>query len=223
MIPKQIFFLWFGDNPPPKYAENVIKTFKEANPDFNIDLIRKSNKEIESPNINDDLLVRSVALAKECKETIKRLPFIIIVTNMYRKLIVNKYGGIYLDIDTFPIKPFDEYLLYKEFQATSYILSNKTKIVLDIFFIGGHKGCFNTVTLDEAEMLQWNSPAFAALLSPNKNAKFSIYHEAFFNGTLKYGNHVACPSFAYIDHYADYTHKKENNRVPLTSYDKGYR
>ena len=46
--------------------------------------------------------------------------FISILCNILRIELLNKYGGIYLDCDTFPLRPFDDYLLsLKEF--CSYI------------------------------------------------------------------------------------------------------
>ena len=38
MIPKQLFFIWLGDN-KPKYVDFAVKTFKDVNPDFKVDLM----------------------------------------------------------------------------------------------------------------------------------------------------------------------------------------
>ena len=56
MIPKNLFFIWFGDN-PPKYCEFVINTFKEVNPDFKVEFIRKDQHELDNwENSKDELL-----------------------------------------------------------------------------------------------------------------------------------------------------------------------
>jgi hypothetical protein len=59
--------------------------------------------------------------------------------------IINTYGGIYLDLDTFPLKPFDDKLLQKEFFTVRRHYDNlaalknaETNIGSDNYFIGGN-------------------------------------------------------------------------------------
>ena len=57
MIPKQLFFIWLGDN-KPNYVDFAVNTFKGVNPDFKVDLIEWKIEDIENPS--DELLKRSV-------------------------------------------------------------------------------------------------------------------------------------------------------------------
>ena len=63
---------------------------------------------------------------------------------MLRFYLLDKYGGIYLDCDTFPVKPFDDLLLQNEFFACrSFIGKNDIYddiCAYDIFFIGSMPG-----------------------------------------------------------------------------------
>ena len=63
---------------------------------------------------------------------------------MLRFYLLDKYGGIYLDCDTFPVKPFDDLLLQNEFFACrSFIGKNDIYDDIcsyDIFFIGSMPG-----------------------------------------------------------------------------------
>ena len=106
MIPKQIFFIWLGDN-KPNYVDFAVKTFREVNPSFKIDLIEWKIYDIENPK--DPLLVESIDSAIKLNR--KDRKFIQSVANIYRYTLLRKYGGIYLDCDTFPVRPFDDKLL----------------------------------------------------------------------------------------------------------------
>ena len=41
----------------------------------------------------------------------RNVRFIQLLSDVLRLVIINKYSGIYVDCDTFPIKPFDDKLL----------------------------------------------------------------------------------------------------------------
>ena len=121
MIPKQLFFIWFGDN-KPDYIDYSIKSFKDMNNDFNVDFIHYTM---------DDVLHCDDSVLKYCKDLIfqtkngirnkyfdyikKRIEskfnFIQILSDFLRFELLYYYGGIYLDCDTFPVKKFDEKLL----------------------------------------------------------------------------------------------------------------
>jgi mannosyltransferase OCH1-like enzyme len=49
-------------------------------------------------------------------------------------MLLNEYGGIYLDCDCFPIRPFDENILISDFICTRYY--EKNFIRRDCFFMG---------------------------------------------------------------------------------------
>lgn len=58
------------------------------------------------------------------------------ISDAFRFYLLNKYGGIYLDLDTFPVNAFDDALLrYPGFTV------NHMKHRRDYFFMGFEKGC----------------------------------------------------------------------------------
>jgi len=208
MIPKNLFFLWFGDDPIPKYAENVIRTYKEVNPDYMVKLYLKNIKEIEEEKTKDDILdkARKEAIVNKLK-FFPNKPFIILLSVAYRKLIVNKYGGIYLDLDTFPIRPFDDLLLNRDCFTCNKV-ENKKFIKRDIFFFGAKSG---KLDLENATNL------FPTRIAKDKD---KVLAYKFFNGTIKYGEKVGNSAFQYIDHYCDYTWKPGANRITPCKYDE---
>lgn len=59
------------------------------------------------------------------------------LSDALRFYLLNKYGGIYLDLDTFPVNPFDSHLLSYE---NGFVVNYKPDRY-DIFFIGMQAGC----------------------------------------------------------------------------------
>ena len=203
MIPKQLFFIWLGDN-KPKYVDFAVKTFKDVNPDFKVDLMEWKIEDIENPkdkclieainNIENDLLKR--------RPWYKNRPKIINIADTYRYVLLNKYGGIYLDCDTFPVRPFDDSLLnHTQFDVTTSWYRNKF-INKEIFFIG-------QVNNEQLRILPKND----CLLWPHvETSEYDRLRDKFFNCTLKYGEFYGDEHY-YINHYHDFTWNPKNLRI----------
>ena len=121
MIPKQLFFIWLGDE-QPDYINYAIKAYKDMNPDFKVDLIRYTK---------DEVIHTSDSVINTCKKYIdltkkgiqnkyfdfikyrmeSKFNYIQLLSDFIRFELLYYYGGIYLDCDTFPIKKFDDKLL----------------------------------------------------------------------------------------------------------------
>ena len=155
MIPKKIHFIWFGKK--PNYCDNAIKQFKLYNKDFEICTYFKTIQDIELIfNTTYTKLNRNDQLIKKCIDAIinmntlynmqiyrsksaVKLNFIQILADIFRLEVLNEYGGIYLDCDTFPIKSFDYTLLkYDQFTVSQHMKYTNT-IMPDQFFIGKEK------------------------------------------------------------------------------------
>ena len=201
MIPKQIFFIWLGDE-RPAYVDFSAKTFSEVNPAFKVDVLHWNVAEVENPK--DRLLRNAVAYTREHWNLEK--PFIQELADVYRYTFLGEYGGIYLDADTFPIRPFPDVLLECPFVVTrSY--DNNWWLFREIFFMGYEKG-------PAAENVQ--------LLAPHNSPRteeFRDLRKKFFDCRLKYGEHFGDPKTNFINHYNDYRWNKDACRVQLCSYD----
>ena len=121
MIPKQLFFIWIGKD-VPKFAQYSMDMFKQQNPGFCIDMLHYTNQDIIS--CQDSVINYVKNLIFRTKKGIKnkyyeyinyrlksKFNFIQILSDVLRFEYLYYYGGIYLDCDTFPVKPFDDNLL----------------------------------------------------------------------------------------------------------------
>ena len=101
MIPKNLFFIWTSEEKSPTkalpdFGKHAVKKFKELNPSFNIIELDDASPEVS-----------------ECRNTCSKLDVKApcgLFNELLRLYVVFKYGGIYLDYDCFPVKPFDDYI-----------------------------------------------------------------------------------------------------------------
>lgn len=157
MIPNILHFIWFG-NTIPDFAYFSMQSFIKNNPTFKINFYCKTLDElkyIETTNINslqnlqDKLLHTTIFEIKNntgnyikqiyrSKYTFK-MQFIQVLADVFRLVLLNQYGGIYLDCDTYSIKPFDEYLLNNTCFCVSRHISPTNIIVPDQYMLGKKK------------------------------------------------------------------------------------
>lgn len=229
MIPKNLIFIWLGSE-IPLYGKTCINAFKKMNPEFNIILVHEPDldniknqdvidcfNEIKSdkPSIYKYMVERTYAkehlsssLSQKCTA----------LSDALRFYLLNKYGGIYLDIDTFPVKPFDERLLSFSTGFMPKIYSSKT-LYVDIFFMGFPQNC----VVDEIGIKQYRIEIYdekSLFFLFDKNAihyitydrtlidalhsKYNALVNKFIDGKLSIGESILMKCFSedyYIDHY----------------------
>jgi hypothetical protein len=204
MIPKQLFFIWFGDT-QPNYVNFSIDAFKRVNPDFKINFLRYTVGDIENKNKvsefdhnvyncldyilnNGPKYLKSIQLYKNNKRKI-----IQILANIVRLDVLNEYGGIYLDCDTFPIKPFDEWLLNRQ-NFSAYVSYDNIEYK-DCFFLGSDGKIFKE---------------FYGFMDDNiaMENDWNVKRKMFFNCCYNYTD--------YIYHFED---KTWYNRSPISKFD----
>ena len=217
MIPKQIFFVWIGKLDIPSNINYVINNFKNVNPDFKIDLIHESDiyntknkdlircRDLILNNVVDDYLhgnnIRCDFFKKRLRNNIIQK-----ICDIYRKEILYKYGGIYLDCDTFPVQPFDDKLLsLNSFCCKSILEKQHNRIIPDNFFIGSIK---DVKTFDTAKegLIQCKNRIETNHIINTNDEKFYQMKYKFDNCLLKYGEKYNEKSL-YIDHYDSKTWK----------------
>ncbi len=224
MIPKNIFFIWLGDK-LPTYTQFAIDAYKKINPEFNIIFLFYTIKDLEDiyytdtkdKNIYTQLLYNSILNIFQAKTEYKQflyrfltdnntklygkdLRFIQVLCDIYRLELINNIGGIYIDLDTFPLKPFDDALLKnnafivkKHINASSYYPITVT----DNYFLGS----------DTKEKIYYNDqPNIPKLIQTDDkwwtSIDFLINKKKFFQTTLTHGEHTLNNKF-YIEHYCD--------------------
>ena len=146
MIPKILHFIWFGRN-VPRYVHFAINAFQAVNEDFKIHFIYRDIKTVEEIiddkekcKNDDDAILRKCGLSilnqdelyidtiNHCKKS--KLKFIQTLLDIYRLDVLDCYGGIYLDCDTFPVKKFDQQIMNnKSFIVTRHY--NENVVVAD--------------------------------------------------------------------------------------------
>ena len=244
LIPKTLFFIWIGDD-VPSYVDFSINAFKKVNPKFNINFQHITIDTIEhrKNKIVDRCCeyIIDAADGKTNKYSIfinryinENRKFCQILANVLRFELLYEYGGIYLDCDTFPIKPFDEKLL----EAGSFcpqICSYRNKKINadtiddaqlydfqlkyddnyhkyynnDIFFIGQHKNYKDTIKFLEKTTIVNNINTGVYIRNNLNDPKFLHLRQKFFNCTLQIDQHYYGNNF-YIDHFCDRTWQKNS-------------
>lgn len=157
MIPKKLHFVWIGDEDKiPQYARFSMKKFQEINPDFQTAFhILTRDQIIRKIQSNDQKTIRIAKLAlktmkdkcqsvyDKLEDTAKSFSFWDMFTSIYcwmsnylRFDILNDEGGIYCDLDCYPLRPFDDDLL----RNASFQMKNGFSDWSDCFFIGCERG-----------------------------------------------------------------------------------
>jgi len=163
MIPKQLHFIWVGQV-LPNWAAYAYDAYVKMNPTFNFNFIQikefhgglLDSSVTYDYHTNDECLVNVPQVItnllknlknedsfiywkyKQNTQSLKITNLNVMLSDLLRFQILNMYGGIYVDCDTFPIKPFDDKLLNrKQFFALSYY--GGIKLVRDNFFLGSEE------------------------------------------------------------------------------------
>lgn len=190
------------------------------NPSFEVKTVYRSIKQLENIYESDyALLDDDDKLIKECICIIvdksiqtpyrayvehqrqiyaKDFHIVNILSDLLRVAFLNKYGGIYLDCDCFPVKPFDDKLLNLRYFAVDRHYAKDKQHGLDNYFIGSLKQ-------DNENMLDGIFDKKCVHLlqtTPNwhNNIAFVKNRCLFFKRKLDLGSWSLSKDF-YIDHY----------------------
>lgn len=109
MIPKKIHYCWFGKNELPEKARKCINSWKKYCPDYEIIEWNETNIDI---NMNP--------YTRMCYEE-KKFAFL---TDYIRLVVIQEYGGIYMDTDVEVVKnlnPLLENEAYFGFEDKDYV------------------------------------------------------------------------------------------------------
>jgi mannosyltransferase OCH1-like enzyme len=104
MIPKIIHFMWLDKkNPyvrgfPDKYRDNI-NQWVQMNPDWKVVVWNYEDIENEFP---------------EYMDTFNKIPEWISKCDFARMLVLNKFGGVYTDLDFTPLKPFGDSIMNRD-------------------------------------------------------------------------------------------------------------
>ena len=174
MIPKIIHFIWVGET-IPQYCLNSINKFKKSNPLFEVNLLHTTIDEIQTSTQIDIQETRdsifetingkqnrwSIYINKYIKYN---LTFISIFTDLLRFVLLDRYGGIYLDCDTWPVKPFDEELLNRD---SFFVTRMENYFYRDSFFMGFKRGFLGNKFINTT-YINFNGSQFDIKQSENK-------------------------------------------------------
>lgn len=227
-IPKRLFMVWLGDN-VPSYVQFSMNAYKEANPDFDIQLVHFTMQQIEdayygkTSTVLEHLLHDSIHgilsrdqnyISKLCIEKIDSLAksfgdsirFMQVLSDIYRLKLVSTLGGLYVDCDTFPLKPFDDKLLQlKQFIVARHynnIAGNtENNIGDDNYFLGSIPSIESCMQI---QLLQTCNRWWT-------NMQYIINRRKFFDLRLHYYPKQNQPF--YIEHYCDGNWKLKNGRI----------
>lgn len=97
MIPKLLHFIWIGDQ--SKMPVKCIQTWMDKNPDYKINIWD-----------NDSLSRHFWSNAKQLHEMLEKKDYAG-ASDVMRYEILHREGGIYIDADTYCVKPLEDWLL----------------------------------------------------------------------------------------------------------------
>lgn len=100
MIPRTIHYCWFGRGEMPQLAKDCIASWHRHMPDWEYKLWNEDNFD-----------VKQVTYTKEAYEAGKYA----FVSDYVRLWALERYGGLYMDVDFEVYKPFDDLLNYSAF------------------------------------------------------------------------------------------------------------
>ena len=230
-IPKILHFIWFGYM--PNYVSFCIENFKKINPTFQINFVHRTPKQLENiyfenkiENEIDQLIFNIIngilnttyyyELTKQQRLFLSRfgnIPFIQLLADIFRMELLNKYGGIYLDCDTFPIKKFDDEILsYKNFCVWADVHNVKEK---NNYFIGSNGKDFIDNYFSDKLTPLFLTNNFMLKLQNKKPFDFKLRRIKFF--ALKLSNNDFDDDKNYIEHYSDFTWGRK--KVEFTKFD----
>lgn len=129
MIQRILHLIWIGV--PPNYVKFSINNYTKINKGFDINFVQYTIQQLEQlyfekkiKNKIDELAystIENIIHGIKYKNLVYRIqdflnsfgniPFIQIFSDIFRLALLNEYGGIYVDCDTFPIKPFDSNIM----------------------------------------------------------------------------------------------------------------
>jgi inositol phosphorylceramide mannosyltransferase catalytic subunit len=149
-IPKKIHFVWIGGKLPEKY-KFCIESWKRHHQDWEIKLW--TDDDIESFQLHNK---EAFNLAKNYGQK----------SDIYKYEIVERYGGVYIDIDFYCCKSLDE--LVKNFEFFSALISNGTTVGAAFIACTPHhyimNRCINNIEKIEArdfnQVLKVSGPEF---------------------------------------------------------------
>ena len=219
MIPKRMIFIWLGSK-LPEYGKFCIESFKKVNPSFEVMLVNQ----LDLGNVQNEDLKECIKLVNSdnyniykhmtCRPYAKEHlvgsneKYATTLSDAFRLYLLNKYGGIYLDLDTFPVKSFDDKLLeYNGFAI------NHAGNRCDYFFLGFNKHCVDDkliryiVPYKKGQIFDY-SIVHKIIYNDNTIKIFSNRRQhlvqKFLACRLDFGEHIIdkrCVAEYYIDHF----------------------
>lgn len=123
MIPKIIHYTWLGGNPLPELAETCIASWKKHMPDWEYKRWDESNFDI----VSAPLYVRQAYEAKKFA----------FVSDYVRLWVLEKFGGLYMDVDFMVYRPFDD-LVDKYAAFAGYEGSKRQPVMMGVIASEAH-------------------------------------------------------------------------------------
>lgn len=240
MIPRNMFFIWIGQL--PSYVQFAIDAYKNINKSFDIRLIHYTIDQLESIyfqkntntqidrlcyNLIDDILNyrRYTQLLDKWAQMLYNyndVPFIQAFCDILRIEVLNTYGGLYIDCDTFPIKPFDDQLLDMHDRLLIY-RNVDGELQPDSYFIGSSGNSFWENYFDGTayKVVQENSLRMSPGSMLKKPLSYFIRRAKFFKCRLDSSDMKELNRTSdYFEHYSEF--RWGDGKVPMTKFDDAF-
>lgn len=228
MQKKNIFLVWLG-NRVPMHAQFAYESYRTLNLSANTFFVHKTIDQIENGKPIDKIdriLKDSCEIILNRNQSIrpyidnqlklygKNARFIQVLSDVFRVILVQKLGGIYVDCDTFPVKSFDDRLLSQPFCVLSH-QSASTEAHIDNYFFGmPKKSSFVPYDSSRQNMHLIEQTFYGQQSSIDYYARKMKFKK----GMLSQKDFPKDFPF-YIEHYPSQNWKTMPSKIPLCKYD----
>jgi len=212
-INKSLFQVWVGGKPlPEEYKKNQVKWQKILSPDWTYKLY------------TDEDVAQFEFSSAESRKVYDSLPNPTAQSDLLRMEILNKHGGVYVDLDTEPFESID--LLVSNFDFFGLLLGpNRGNLFIDNYFIGsvgGHpiiKQTIDNIILFISDRSYLNHLGSLDKICPNVLTSIIPFTRAVYQHAgrgemrdvilpIKYFNNHSTTMFSYATHYPKRLWKK---------------
>lgn len=224
MIPKSLFFIWIGAR--PKFTQFAVDSYKRMNPSFNVNFVHYPVQQLEllyfSRNAKTDIdqlcidvIDNILGIRSEYSSLVTRqaiqlsktsdIPFVQLFCDVLRLALLNKLGGLYVDCDTFPLKPFDDKLL----QHSKFTVHDKMRngvLYPNNYFLGSDGQSFWNDYFDgTSHQIVFSGNQQLVNMNRSKPADYLVRRAKFFSCRLSDRDmEPIAGSDDYFEHYSEY-------------------
>ena len=128
-FPKVIWFLWLQgiDNDTPKVVHECLKSWQKHHKSWKIEVLNSNNVTDLIPEVRDYLENEKISAQAQ--------------SDIIRIMLLEKYGGVWVDATTYCTKPLDSWL-FNHLNSDFFAFTMEERFFIDSWFLAAYKGSY---------------------------------------------------------------------------------